>query len=179
MPTIFATSQPRSSTRWFANSSVRGHPQRPDEGGGSRRVYAYVSIGLKWDSRNTRHDLMDNTVDTTGLSPAAKMEDAQKYFEEASSRSANRARFEYLVMDPHGEPGAYGPNVFILKFDAGQPPLPEFAFRPVQAFYSRIEVYNDEYGDRFNTLRTTVWRRRRRTTGVRSDPKTAKETHRS
>ena len=137
-----------------------------------RRVYAYVSIGLKWDSRNTRHDLMDNTVDTTGLDQQ-QMEDAQKYFEDGElSEWANRARFEYLVMDPQ-QAGTYGPNVFILKFDAGQTPLPEFACRQVR-LYSQIETYNDEYGDQVQYFKDHGLAQAPPNDEINIDPKTAK-----
>src|SRR5262245_20401902 len=104
------------------------------------RIYEYIVGGVKWVSKKARHDLMDNTVDSTGFNPD-QMNDAQLYFGELTDLGTS-VLFEYLDMTLQDI--KYGPNVYSLAFNTANPPLAQTAIRQVQ-LYRQVQIYNEEY----------------------------------
>ena len=104
------------------------------------RIYEYIVGGVKWVSKKARHDLMDNTVDSTGFNPD-QLNDAQLYFGELTDLGTS-VLFEYLDMTLQDI--KYGPNVYSLAFNTANPPLAQTAIRQVQ-LYRQVQIYNEEY----------------------------------
>lgn len=107
------------------------------------KLYDYIVGGLKWSSRQDRYDLMDKTVDLTGLNQL-QMEDSRKYFEgSALVDLSTKVLFEYLDTVPKDEV-EYGKNVFCLQFKGADETAAQKACRQVQ-LYSQVQIYNDEW----------------------------------
>src|ERR1044072_7441775 len=107
------------------------------------KLYQYIVGGLRWDIKKQRHDLMDSSVDLTGLDQQ-QMEDAIEYFAGTElGELENQSLFEFFAMVPQSKV-LYGPNVYGLMFDSGSTAMAKKAARQVR-FYSQIQIYNDEY----------------------------------
>ena len=106
-------------------------------------IYRYIIDGLKWRSRQDRHDLMDARVDVRGLNQL-QMEDAKLYFEEGElAEWDKRVLFEYLSVVGQ-DAVTYGENVFILKVKDTEKVAAQTACRQIQ-LYSQVQTYNEEY----------------------------------
>jgi hypothetical protein len=110
------------------------------------RMYRYIIGGLKWSSRQDRHDLMHKKINMDGLDQQ-QMEDSRNYFEDSELvERKNRVLFEYLVLKEEEDTEEYGYNVFILKVDDDDDKKlqAQKAFRQIE-LWSRVKIYNDRY----------------------------------
>ena len=111
------------------------------------KIYEYIVGGLRWASMKQRHDLMDNTVDISGLTQPQNQlqwDDAVQYFAGGDlAELDNLVLFEQLAMVPR-DAATYGPNVFSLQFDSASTTQAQIAYRQVK-LYLQVLIYNKEY----------------------------------